>query len=226
MKASKAEITYKNDLYEQLALIGKSLSTKGRLEIMNLLAQSPKTVAELARLTQMSVANTSRHLQVLKGAHLVKNEKRKNFIIYELASHKVAQMFYLLRDVGEEELPAMKAIKNDFAQQEGVHPLTLQQARSKARDPQTHVIDLRDVDEFQHGHLPGAINLPVSDLEKNIGQFSRDDPLILYCRGHLCGLADQAAHFLRQKGFKAYSLNETYGEWQRFSSSSKIIDKK
>lgn len=228
MQANKAEISYKNALYEQLAIIGKCLSTRGRLEIMNLLAQSPKTVDELAKLSQMTVANTSRHLQVLKKAHLVKSEKSKNFVIYELASPKVEQMFYLLRDVGEEELPKMKAIKSNFASREGVHPLSLRQAKTKAQNPQTHVIDLRNANEFQHGHLPGAINIPVSDLEKNIAQFSRDDQIILYCRGHLCGLANQATHLLRQNGYKAYCLNETYVDWQRasLSKASNSIDKK
>lgn len=215
MKASKEEIAYKNALYQQLAVIGKSLSTEGRLEIMNLLAQSPKTVDELAKLSQMSVANTSRHLQVLKKAHLVKREKNKNFVIYELASKKVEQIFYLLRDVAEEQLPEIKAIKSDFARQERMQPLSLAQAKAKAQDPQTHVIDLRNANEFKQGHLPGAINVPVAELEKSINQFSRDDELILYCRGHLCGFANQAAHYLRQKGFNAFCLDETYGDWKR-----------
>lgn len=221
MKIAKEGIAYTNALYEQLALIGKGLSTPGRLQIMNLLAQSPKTVDELAKLSQMSIANTSRHLQVLKNAHLVKSKKQKTFVIYELASKKVEQMFYLFRDVGEEQLPAMKSIKKDFARQEDVQPLTLEEAQAKINDPQTHIIDLRNPDEFKQGHLPGAINIPVAKLEENINYFSPDDQLILYCRGHLCSFANQATHYLRQKGFKAYSLNETYVDWQHAFAQNK-----
>lgn len=213
MQASKEGIAYKNSLYQQLAIIGKSLSASRRLEIMDLLAQGPKTVDKLAKISGMSVANTSRHLQVLLKANLVKNKKEKNFVIYALASKEVQDMFYLLRNVGEAQLPRMKSLREDFLHEEKVKPISLDQARKMVYDPQTHIIDLRDPDEFAQGHLPGAINVPVSQLEKTLNQFSSDDRLILYCRGHLCSYADEATHYLRKKGIEAYSLHETYNDW-------------
>ena len=125
-------MTYQNDLYVELAKIGKSLSSERRLEIMDLLVQGPKTVEKIAELTKMSVANTSRHLQVLRSGNLVERKRDGNHIYYGPASSRVVDLFYLLRDVGEDQLERISQIKEDFEKND-VYAMSLDAAYNKAK---------------------------------------------------------------------------------------------
>ena len=125
---NQAADEYKNSLYSELSKIGKGLSSDKRLEILDLLSQGPKTVESLARQSGMSIANTSRHLKTLRDANLVINIKKGNFVVYQLASKQVEQLFYLLRDVGESQLLAMKQIQQSFDITEQVKTLDLSTA--------------------------------------------------------------------------------------------------
>lgn len=209
---------YKASLYAELAKVGKSLSSDRRLELMDLLVQSPKTVETLARQSGMSIANTSRHLQTLREANLVSRAKRGNFVIYELASDQVAQLFYLLRDVGESQLATMRQIQRDFDATENVQTLDLAAAMKLVTRDDVQLLDVRPVEEYQAGHIAGAVNIPIEHLQDRLAELQPSQDIIVYCRGHLCALTNQATRLLNEHGRHAYSLNESYYDWRQFAA--------
>lgn len=215
---NKVANEYKTDLYTELSKIGKSLSSDRRLEILDLLSQSPKTVESLSKQSGMTVANTSRHLKNLREDNLVKNKKQGNFVIYQLASPQVEQLFYLLRDVGENQLAGMKQLQSQFALEKKVQTLDLPAAMKLITRDDVQLLDVRPEEEFKAGHIKGAINIPVDELRKKLSQLDPTKDIIVYCRGHLCALTNQAAHLLNESGHHAYSLNESYYDWREFVS--------
>lgn len=213
----EAAVDYKNSLYGELAKIGKGLSSDRRLEILDLLCQSPKTVESIARQSGMSIANTSRHLKNLRDANLVSTVKQGNYVIYQLASQQVKQLFYLLRDVGESQLLAMKQIQQNFDFQEQVKTLDLPTAIKLLERDDVQLLDVRPEDEFKSGHIKGAINIPIEQLAEKVEMLDPEKDTIVYCRGHLCALTNQATRLLNEYGRTAYSLNESYYDWKEYS---------
>lgn len=213
---NQAADEYKNSLYSELSKIGKGLSSDKRLEILDLLSQSPKTVESLARQSGMSIANTSRHLKTLRDANLVINIKKGNFVVYQLASKQVEQLFYILRDVGESQLLAMKQIQQSFDITEQVKTLDLSTAIKLLSRDDVQLLDVRPEDEFQAGHIKGAINIPMDQLSEQVEKIDPKKDVIVYCRGHLCALTNQATRLLNEQGRHAYSLNESYYDWREF----------
>ena len=209
---------YKTNLYSELSKIGKSLSSDRRLEILDLLSQSEKTVESLSKQSGMNIANTSRHLKNLREANLVKYKKQGNYVIYQLASPQVEQLFYLLRDVGENQLSEMKQLQNQFNLEQKVQTLDLSAAIKLLARDDVQLLDVRPKEEFDAGHIKGAINIPAGELKKELQQLDAKKDVIVYCRGHLCALTNQAAHLLNENGHHAYSLNESYYDWREFVS--------
>lgn len=206
MKTSEAQ-EYKTKLYAELAKIGKCLSSDRRLELLELLTQCEKTVEKLAAETQMTVANTSRHLQILFKASLVKRRKEGNFVVYSLASSKVAELASSLKQVGLEQLERMQA---DLAKKTGSLTITLEQAKQQKL---ALFLDVRPNDEYQAGHIEGAVNIPFEQLEQHLSFLPLDREIIVYCRGNTCTYADLATGLLHDKGYQAYSLNHSYYDW-------------
>ncbi|WP_225422990.1 ArsR/SmtB family transcription factor [Companilactobacillus jidongensis] len=216
---NETAIDYKNSLYSELSKIGKSLSSEKRLEIMDLLAQGPKTVEGLATESGMSIANTSRHLQVLREGNLVSRHKEGKFVFYTLASNKVMELFYLLRDVGKEQLSEINRIQNDFNDKEQITSLTLEEAMKKMRQGNTVLLDVRPKEEYDNGHMDQAKNIPIDELQEKVDSISTDKSIIVYCRGQLCAYANMATKILNEQGRKAYSLNESYYDWKMFNKN-------
>jgi len=212
-----AAINYKNSLYGELAKVGKSLSSERRLEIMDLLAQGPKTVEEVSTESGMSIANTSRHLQVLREGNLVGRQRSGKFVYYSLATNKVVDLFYLLRDVGEEQLSAVRQIQADFNTDEQVETLTLSEAQVKLQRGDVVLLDVRPQSEYDYGHIDQAENIPIDELQNRAEQVPKDKEIIVYCRGSLCAYANMATHELNNQGYHAYSLNESYYDWQQLT---------
>lgn len=208
---------YKDKLYKELARLGKGLASDKRLEILDLLTQSSKSVEVIAKETGMSIANTSRHLQVLKESRLVKTTKDGNRVIYSLGSEKISKLIRLLISVGEDELSEMKSIEQLADNAEGVKTISLEQAFEKQSD--SLLLDVRPVDEYEAGHADGAINIPLNELEENIDKLPKHQTIIIYCRGRLCGKSNQATRDLNERGFNAFSLNSSYQEWRELSLS-------
>lgn len=203
---------YKGQLYKELARIGKSLGSDRRLEILDLLSQSPKSVDAIAKETGLSVANTSRHLQVLRDSRLVRTKRDGNRIIYRLTSPQITALVHLLVEVGEQELSEMQAIEQAADTQENVKTISLKQANQVYR--RGILLDVRPADEYQAGHIQGAVNIPLPVLKNRLDQLPKDRQIIVYCRGRLCANSNIATQLLNDKGFNAYSLNSSYYDWQ------------
>lgn len=203
-------VEYKNQLYKELARVGKGIGNDKRLEILELLSQSPKSVEKISRETGSSVANTSRHLQILKDSRLVKTKRDGNHIIYSLRSAKVNQLIHLLIAVGEEELSEVRSIEERADR--GIKAVSLEEAQQY---PNSIWLDVRPGDEYKAGHIKAAINIPLAELPGRLSELPKKKPIIVYCRGRLCANSNLAAKLLTQNGYDAVSLNCSYYEWQQ-----------
>lgn len=203
-------VEYKNQLYKELARVGKGIGNDKRLEILELLSQSPKSVEKISQETGSSVANTSRHLQILKDSRLVKTKKDGNHVIYSLRSPKINDLIHLLITVGEEELSEMRSIEEKADR--GSKTVSLEKAQ-QYRD--SLWLDVRPEDEYEAGHIKSAINIPLTELQSHLTDLPKKKPIIVYCRGRLCANSNLATRFLNQNGYDAFSLNCSYYEWQQ-----------
>ena len=203
-------VEYKNQLYKALARVGKGIGNDKRLEILELLSQSPKSVEKIAQETGSSIANTSRHLQILKDSRLVKTKKDGNHVIYSLRSSKVNDLIHLLIVVGEEELSEMRSIEEKADR--GIKTVSLEKAQ-QYRD--SLWLDVRPEDEYESGHIKSAINIPLTELQSHLTELPKEKPIIVYCRGRLCANSNLATKVLNQNGYDAFSLNCSYYEWQQ-----------
>ena len=192
--------------------MNKGLSSDKRLEILYLLMQAPKTVEMIAQEINASTANTSRHLQVLRQSHFVKTTKRGNHIIYSLADNDIATLINLLIHIGENNLAEFRSLQEQANNDHNVEMISLAQAKKHAGN--YLILDVRPQDEYSFGHVDGAMNIPYNILNKNLSKLPKDRPIIVYCRGKMCGITNQATRFLNQNGFNAVSLNNTWQEWK------------
>ena len=210
---------YKNSLYSGLSKIGKCLSSEKRIEILDLLVQGAKTVESISNETGMSIANTSRHLQVLKDGNLVVSEKNGNYVIYEVANTQIIDLVYLLIGVGEQQLGDIQRIHSEFNDScMKIRPITLKQAYEMVKNTETLIIDLRPEDEFNSSYIENAINIPMKNLEESMKKLPKNKEIIVYCRGRNCAYANLASKLLNDNGFHAYSLNQSYYDWQKYEN--------
>lgn len=206
---------FKDAIYAQIARIGKALSSPKRLELLDVLSNAPKTVEILARETEMSVANVSQHLQTLKEAHLVETSKQGNYVIYRLSDIAVEQLQLQLHHVAEQQLAETQFIlRNYFDAQDEVVPLAAEALLDRLQKGDVTVIDVRPEDEFEAGHIPGAVSVPIDDIMNQFESLPMDQQIVAYCRGRYCVYSLQAVNFLREQGFHAIRLEEGLQEWK------------
>lgn len=206
---------FKDKVYTLSAKLIQAMANPRRLEIIDLLGQGERSVEEIARETAMSVANTSQHLQVLKQSNLVQLRREGNFIRYRLANDKVYQSWQDLRMMGMESLAEMDRLITDFRRQKNsLHPVTLEDLLVRMRSKNTILLDVRPEGEFQAGHIPRAINVPIDRLASRIRELDKSMEYIAYCRGPFCVFADEAVELLVKKGFKASRLEEGFPDWK------------
>lgn len=206
---------YKDALYDSLAQLSRGFASNRRLEILDLLTQASKSVEEISKETGMSIANTSRHLQVLKDSHLVKTTRKGNHIIYRLASTQITDLIRLLINVGENSVSEMQEIEQQADNIPDVETLSLSEAYQMKKD--SLMLDVRPRDEFAVKHVDDAINMPLDQLPELMKSLPKDQRIIVYCRGRLCVNANSAAQILRRAGFNAYSMNRSVWDWQDLS---------
>lgn len=203
MSPSKSR-TFKNAAYAHLAELGKALSSPARLEILELLAQAPRTVEVLAGEIDQSVANTSHHLQALRRAQLVATQRHGSHVLYSLAGADVAELLVHLQAVAARHLAGLekltRAFFDDPAGLEAVDRETLLERLSTG---EVVLLDVRPEHEFAEGHLPGARSVPLPLLESRLGELPRDRTIVAYCRGPFCTLSAEAVRRLRELGFDA-----------------------
>ncbi len=200
---------FKDAIYEQFARIGKAVSSPKRLELLDILCQGPRTVEVLAKELSLTVANASQHLQILRTARLVETEKEGLFVIYRLADQAVCEFFLAMRVLAESRLAEVEQIKRQFLEgREGMEPVNREALLELVREGAVTVLDVRPAEEYNAGHIAGAISLPLKELERHFSDLPRDQEIVAYCRGPYCVLSIQAVEMLRAKGFKAVRIEE------------------
>ncbi len=200
---------FKDAIYEQFARIGKAVSSPKRLELLDLLCQGPRTVEVLAKESGLTLANASQHLQVLRAARLVEAEKEGLFVIYRLADQTVCEFFRAMRVLAESRLAEVEQIKRRFLEgREGMEPVDRDALLELVREGAVTVLDVRPVEEYNAGHIPGALSIPLKELQLHLTELPRNQEIVAYCRGPYCVLSIQAVEMLRAKGFNAARLEE------------------
>jgi len=217
-KPAKPDESFKSFSYAQFARIGKALSAPGRLVLLNILSQGPHSVDELAVESGGSVANTSHHLQVLKAAGLVESERAGQFVVYRIADDEVVVFFRSLKKVALNHLSELQRAVEDIS----VSPTRAQavgrdELVQRARGGDIVVLDVRPSTEFNAGHLPGAISVPLDELETRLSELPRDREIVAYCRGRYCLLADRAVELLSAAGIRARRSDVDVVEWREAS---------
>ena len=206
---------FKDRLYGQFARIGKALSNPHRLEILELLAQSERTVDSLATEIGLSLANTSQHLQVLRQAALVDSRKDGLFVYYRLAGAEVFELSRVLRTVAEGRLAEFeRLIREHFSDRVDAEAVPMTELLKRARSKQVVILDTRPASEYIAGHIAGAISVPVDDLQRRLQQLTKGKEYVAYCRGPYCVYADRAVEMLRAHGRRARRLTDGFPEWR------------
>ena len=207
---------FKDAIYEQLARVGKAVASATRLELLDLLCQGPRTVESLARQAGQSVANTSKHLRLLHGAKLVETERRGTFVTYRLADDEVCQLYRMLRSLAESRLAEVEAITRGFLRsKETLEAVDQGELIRRIRDGEAVVLDVRPREEYEAGHIPGALSAPVTELKNLIGGLPRDLQIVAYCRGPYCVMSIDAVRLLRERGFDAVRLEDGVPDWRQ-----------
>lgn len=205
---------FKNAIYEQFARVSKAMASAHRVELVELLSQGPRTVEALARLADMTLANTSAHLQVLRGAGLVESTKDGLYVTYRLADGSVAALLLATRQVAEARLAEVAKVTRDFlaenAQLEEVDEAAL---RARVRRGEVTLLDVRPPEEYAAGHIPGALSVPLPELARQLAKLPKRQEVVAYCRGPYCVMAIEAVRQLRAKGFKAVRLEDGVLDW-------------
>ncbi len=205
----------KKQLFEQFARVGKSLSSPHRLELLELLAQSERTVEDLTKLTGLPVANVSQHLQHLRRAALVITRKAGLYVYYSLSSPHVSELLSAVQRIAESQLDEVdELVRTYLSSKDDMEPVSRFELLERVRSGLVTVLDVRPVEEYEAGHIAGAINIPLRELSKRLHQFERKRPIVAYCRGAYCILAFDAVAKLRAKGFDARRLDGGFPEWR------------
>ena len=207
---------FKHDLFNQFARIGKALSNGNRLELLEFLAQSERSVDELSGISGLSVANTSQHLQLLRQSGLVTSRKNGLKIFYKVSNGNVVELLSQLRKVAEQELADVNLLLNTYLTvKDRLEPIAREELLNRVSDGLVSVIDVRPAEEYKVGHIPGAVNIPLNDLQKHLDEFDTEMEVVAYCRGPHCVLAFDAVAELRKHGLNARRLEDGFPEWKQ-----------
>jgi len=211
---------FKDAIYEQFSRIGKAVSSPKRLELLDLICQGEKTVETLSRETGLTVANTSQHLQTLKAARLIEAEKDGLYVKYRLADEMVCEFFRSMRVLAENRLAEVDLIKRRFLEgRQGMEPVNRDDLMKRVIEGGVTVLDVRPVDEYRTGHIPGALSVPLDRLKEILASLPTDQEIVAYCRGPYCVLSVQAVEVLRANGFNAIRLEEGVQDWRAMGLS-------
>jgi rhodanese-related sulfurtransferase/DNA-binding transcriptional ArsR family regulator len=205
----------KDLLYEQVARVGKALSSPKRLEILEMLAQGEKAVETISAEVAIDNKLASAHLKALREARLVQTRRDGKRIFYSLTGNDVAQLGVTLRQVAEEHLVELRmALQQMMAEPDGMVSVGRKELMLQAKRGEIIVLDVRPQNEYATAHLPHARSLPVNELKKRLNELPKDVPVVAYCRGPFCLMAKDAVEFLRNKGYRAFHLTDGVAEWR------------
>jgi rhodanese-related sulfurtransferase/DNA-binding transcriptional ArsR family regulator len=206
---------FKDALWNQVGRIAKALDSPRRLEMLEVLAQGERSVEDLAAQTGLSLANTSRHLQILRGARLVEARKDGLHAYYRLAESEVYDAVRAVRRLAERRLTEIDALVHAyFGAREKLEAVPRRELRRRVREHSVVVIDVRPPEEYRAGHIPGALSMPIEQLDRRMRELPVRKEVVAYCRGPYCLMAYQAVEKLSSKGRRARRLEDGLPEWR------------
>jgi rhodanese-related sulfurtransferase len=203
----------KDALFEAIALMGKAFASPRRLELLDLLAQAPRTVDELARASGQSMANTSQHLQALHAAGMVTRTREGTSVRYALAGDQALALWLALRDASVAQLAEVERAAREYLGDD-VDAIGRDELIARLRKGDVVLVDVRPAQEFQAGHIDGAYSIPIDELEDRLAELPGDREIVAYCRGPFCAYAHEAVRRLRADGRQAVRLEEGWPEWR------------
>ena len=205
----------KQQIYSQVARIGKVVAHGHRLELLEYLAQGERTVEALVKLTGLSVANTSQHLRVMRQSGLVEARKDGLYVYYSIADDEIVRLLSSMRRLAESHLADVdRLVRAYLTVKDELEPIPRQELLERARRGIVTVLDVRPSEEFASGHVPGAVNVSLKNLEQWLKELPHNQEIVAYCRGPHCVLAFEAVAKLREKGFQARRLEDGFPEWR------------
>lgn len=213
------EREFRDGLFIEFARIGKCLSSPKRLEILDVLTQGPKSVESISKMTSISVANASQHLQTLHQAKLVVSKKRGNYVFYELSDPAVLHFLHSLYGLSEKKLVEVQHIKEQFMGQfSDVEAVTLDELSKRMDAGEVVLLDVRPIDEYEAAHIPGAVSIPIEELAEQLSSLPQDAAIVAYCRGPYCLMAIKAIEMLKARGYEAIHLDRSVHDWNDYVS--------
>ncbi|HEX9377143.1 MAG TPA: metalloregulator ArsR/SmtB family transcription factor [Actinomycetota bacterium] len=205
----------KTKLFDGFGAVAGALASGRRMEILDVLAQGPRSVEELAFEIHQSVANTSHHLRTLARAGLLESDRDGTRILYRVASPKVIELWRVLRDVASEQVAEIDRLARGYlGERDGLEPVARGELLRRLRRKDVVVLDVRPTPEYRAGHISGARSIPVRELSRRLKEIPGDEDVVAYCRGPYCVFADDAVRLLRRKGFRAARLEDGFPEWR------------
>jgi rhodanese-related sulfurtransferase len=203
----------KDALFEAIAVMGKAFASPVRLELLDLLAQAPRTVDELARASDQSTANTSQHLQALRGAGMVTRTREGTSVRYALAGEEALRLWLALRDASGAQLAGVERAARDYLGND-VDVIDRDELVARLKKGDVVLIDVRPAEEYAAGHIEGARSIPIEELEDRLAELPPDREVVAYCRGPFCAYAHDAVRALHAAGRNARRLHEGWPEWR------------
>jgi rhodanese-related sulfurtransferase/DNA-binding HxlR family transcriptional regulator len=209
----------KDALFEAIALMGKAFASPRRLELLDLLAQAPRTVDELARASGQSTANTSQHLQALHAAGMVTRTREGTSVRYALAGEEALALWLSLRDASAARLAEVERAAHDYLG-EDVEQIGRDELIARLRNGDVVLIDVRPRQEYEAGHIQGARSIPIEELQDRLAELPVDREIVAYCRGPFCAYAHDAVRNLNAAGRRARRLRDGWPEWRLRQTTS------
>ena len=203
----------KDALFEAIALMGKAFASPRRLELLDLLAQAPRTVDELARASEQSTANTSQHLQALHAAGMVTRAREGTSVRYSLAGDEALRLWLALRDASVSQLAEVERAAREYLGDD-VDAVGRDELIARLRKGDIVLVDVRPEEEFAAGHIRGARSIPIDELEDRLAELPADREVVAYCRGPFCAYAHEAVRHLNASGRQARRLEDGWPEWK------------
>ena len=206
---------FKRELFEQFARIGKALASGARIELLDLLCQTERTVEQLAEETGLSVANVSQHLQVMRRARMVEVRREGLYAFYRLADETVFRVWQAMRTLGEARLlEVQEVVRTYLKDREKLEAVTAEELARRLEDGSVVVLDVRPTEEYRAGHIPGARSIPVGELKKRLNELPRRKEIVAYCRGPYCIQSDAAVALLSANGFRVRRMAVGLPDWR------------
>jgi rhodanese-related sulfurtransferase/DNA-binding transcriptional ArsR family regulator len=202
-------------LFNEFARVSKALGSGNRLELLEFLAQGERSVDQLAKLSGLSVANTSRHLQVLRQAGLVAARKEGLFVFYSVSGEGVIRLLAALQEVAQHNVAEVTRLVNAYlSSRDSLEPVSVSDLVERMGAGLVTIVDVRPKEEYEAGHLRGAINVPLAEMEQRLDELPREREVVAYCRGPFCVLSFEAVARLRERGYTARRLETGFPEWK------------